>query len=126
MLNIRADSQLKIDIFSFFVEDVIFELQGLQVEFMDVVKEVEDDVLSVVVHRAHNEIRSSNQISELIEFVLIKFEDVGLFVLFVVSFSSEDKHSVEVEGDNSHSVLSNINGDIIVFLHALDVEHSPA
>jgi hypothetical protein len=104
---------------------MVLELKSLEVKFMDVIKEIEDDVLSVIVDRRHDEIGSSNEVSELVELVLIEFVNVGFLVLLVVSFSSEDEHSIEVQGDDTHSVLSDVN-HFAVLSDVLHVKHSPA
>jgi hypothetical protein len=104
---------------------MVLELKGLEVKFMDIIEEIEDDVLSVIVDRGHDEIGSSDKISELVELVLIEFVNVGFLVLLVVSFSSEDEHSIEVQGDYTHTVLSNVN-HIAVLGDVLHVKHSPA
>ena len=104
---------------------MVVELEGFEIELVDVVDEVEDNVLAVVVNWAHDEVRGSDQVSELVELVFVKFVDVGFLVLLVVPFSSENEHSVEIKGDDSHSVLSNID-DVNVLQNVLEFENGPS
>jgi cysteine sulfinate desulfinase/cysteine desulfurase-like protein len=71
------------------MEGLIVKLQGLEVQLVDVIQEVENNVLAVIVHWSHNEVGSSFQVREFVKLVFIKFVNVGLSVFFIVLLSSE-------------------------------------